>query len=173
MVPSLRARLRKTQGPAACSLTFSDPIRRHPRRRQIYRTRRAPTPPRRRLTRHRPVRLPRRRLRQQIPRSDDRVRAEPGLKLKHRASTGRASLPYRRRSLAGELGFEPRFSESESDVLPLNYSPFKPLQQLKIFQSFTKLPQKFYKFKRVPNAPLLQGASVFYHPPPRLQIRLQ
>src|SRR6185437_16991341 len=26
-------------------------------------------------------------------------------------------------SLAGELGFEPRFSESESDVLPLNYSP--------------------------------------------------
>jgi len=49
----------------------------------------------------------------------------------------------------------------------LNYSPFKPLQQLKIFQSFTKLPQKFYKFKRVPNAPLLQGASVFYHPPPR------
>src|SRR5262249_42194526 len=26
-------------------------------------------------------------------------------------------------NLAGELGFEPRFSESESDVLPLNYSP--------------------------------------------------
>ena len=26
-------------------------------------------------------------------------------------------------TLAGELGFEPRFSESESDVLPLNYSP--------------------------------------------------
>jgi hypothetical protein len=26
-------------------------------------------------------------------------------------------------ALAGELGFEPRFSESESDVLPLNYSP--------------------------------------------------
>src|SRR3954452_382009 len=26
-------------------------------------------------------------------------------------------------SMAGELGFEPRFSESESDVLPLNYSP--------------------------------------------------
>jgi hypothetical protein len=25
--------------------------------------------------------------------------------------------------MAGELGFEPRFSESESDVLPLNYSP--------------------------------------------------
>jgi hypothetical protein len=29
----------------------------------------------------------------------------------------------RREWLAGELGFEPRFSESESDVLPLNYSP--------------------------------------------------
>src|SRR5581483_10108228 len=26
-------------------------------------------------------------------------------------------------AVAGELGFEPRFSESESDVLPLNYSP--------------------------------------------------
>ena len=25
--------------------------------------------------------------------------------------------------MAGEPGFEPRFSESESDVLPLNYSP--------------------------------------------------
>ena len=25
--------------------------------------------------------------------------------------------------LAGGLGFEPRFSESESDVLPLNYPP--------------------------------------------------
>ena len=25
--------------------------------------------------------------------------------------------------MAGELGFEPRFSESESDVLPLNYYP--------------------------------------------------
>jgi hypothetical protein len=28
--------------------------------------------------------------------------------------------------LAGELGFEPRLTESESAVLPLNYSP-KPL----------------------------------------------
>ena len=27
------------------------------------------------------------------------------------------------KSMAGELGFEPKFSESESDVLPLNYSP--------------------------------------------------
>jgi hypothetical protein len=31
-------------------------------------------------------------------------------------------------SLAGELGFEPRLTESESAVLPLNYSPSKPLQ---------------------------------------------
>ena len=27
------------------------------------------------------------------------------------------------KSMAGELGFEPKFSKSESDVLPLNYSP--------------------------------------------------
>jgi hypothetical protein len=27
------------------------------------------------------------------------------------------------RSVAGELGFEPRLTESESAVLPLNYSP--------------------------------------------------
>ena len=82
---------RKTRGPAVSLPTFSDPIRRRPRRRQICRARQAPIPPRRRLTRHRPVRLPRRRLRRQIPRSDDRVRAELGLKLKHQASTDRAS----------------------------------------------------------------------------------
>jgi hypothetical protein len=27
--------------------------------------------------------------------------------------------------LAGELGFEPRLTESESAVLPLNYSPIR------------------------------------------------
>jgi hypothetical protein len=32
--------------------------------------------------------------------------------------------------LAGGLGFEPRFSESESDVLPLNYPPAKGLKSL-------------------------------------------
>ena len=32
--------------------------------------------------------------------------------------------------LAGELGFEPRFSESESDVLPLNYSPVQSREVL-------------------------------------------
>ncbi len=37
-------------------------------------------------------------------RSDDRVGAELDLKQKHQASTDRASLPYGRRSLAGELG---------------------------------------------------------------------
>src|SRR5436853_2238933 len=31
--------------------------------------------------------------------------------------------PERPHCLAGGLGFEPRFSESESDVLPLNYPP--------------------------------------------------
>ena len=33
--------------------------------------------------------------------------------------------------VAGELGFEPRFSESESDVLPLNYSPTGPVRKPK------------------------------------------
>ena len=33
-------------------------------------------------------------------------------------------------TLAGELGFEPRFSESESDVLPLNYSPIGAAKRL-------------------------------------------
>jgi hypothetical protein len=35
----------------------------------------------------------------------------------------RKSLYGRRKIVAGGLGFEPRFSESESDVLPLNYPP--------------------------------------------------
>jgi hypothetical protein len=30
--------------------------------------------------------------------------------------------------MAGELGFEPRLTESESAVLPLNYSP--PIRQI-------------------------------------------
>src|SRR5215510_5660139 len=33
------------------------------------------------------------------------------------------AVPKRLHCLAGGLGFEPRFSESESDVLPLNYPP--------------------------------------------------
>ena len=43
----------------------------------------------------------------------------------HRAEVARKPfvLVRQRFGLAGELGFEPRFSESESDVLPLNYSP--------------------------------------------------
>src|SRR6185369_10997517 len=35
----------------------------------------------------------------------------------------RRDPPERPHCLAGGLGFEPRFSESESDVLPLNYPP--------------------------------------------------
>jgi hypothetical protein len=31
--------------------------------------------------------------------------------------------------VAGGLGFEPRFSESESDVLPLNYPPIVQVYQ--------------------------------------------
>ena len=42
------------------------------------------------------------------------------------AKGGSKSPKHRRLLLAGELGFEPRFSESESDVLPLNYSPTWP-----------------------------------------------
>ena len=34
-----------------------------------------------------------------------------------------------RRRLAGELGFEPRLTESESAVLPLNYSPIPSRDQ--------------------------------------------
>ena len=131
MVPLLRARLRKTLGPAVSLSIFSDPIRRRRRRRQICRTRRAPIPPRRRLTRHRPVRLPRRRLRPQIPRSDDRVRAELGLKLKHQGSTDPrlASLRYRRRSLAALPQYlsnhVPRPREPGAAMLtsPLNQGP--------------------------------------------------
>ena len=36
--------------------------------------------------------------------------------------------------MAGELGFEPRLTESESAVLPLNYSP-KPLRFLGFLRS--------------------------------------
>ena len=39
--------------------------------------------------------------------------------------------------MAGELGFEPRLTESESAVLPLNYSPPKVPKYLNIFVSFT------------------------------------
>ena len=48
--------------------------------------------------------------------------------------------------MAGELGFEPRFSESESDVLPLNYSPKFPtsfhIDSISVLQS---REAKFYK----------------------------
>ena len=33
------------------------------------------------------------------------------------------TFDLQRLSVAGELGFEPRLTESESAVLPLNYSP--------------------------------------------------
>ena len=52
--------------------------------------------------------------------------------------------------LAGELGFEPRFSESESDVLPLNYSPtfWQPfhIDKVSVLQSRAV---GFYKLDRV------------------------
>jgi hypothetical protein len=39
-------------------------------------------------------------------------------------------------SMAGELGFEPRLTESESAVLPLNYSPVTPqiLKDIRFFK---------------------------------------
>src|SRR5947208_6450201 len=39
---------------------------------------------------------------------------------------------YLRRSLAGGLGFEPRLTESESAVLPLNYPPVRTRGGLRI-----------------------------------------
>ena len=39
--------------------------------------------------------------------------------------------------VAGELGFEPRFSESESDVLPLNYSPVELATSIGIRMALT------------------------------------
>jgi hypothetical protein len=48
--------------------------------------------------------------------------------------------------VAGELGFEPRLTESESAVLPLNYSPSNVRQYLNIFGIFTIQRKKFYKF---------------------------
>jgi hypothetical protein len=47
--------------------------------------------------------------------------------------------------MAGGLGFEPRFSESESDVLPLNYPPPKGLILLRYFSEFWKSSGKFWK----------------------------
>ena len=123
----------KTPGPAGSSPTFSDPIRRRPRRRQICHAHRAPTPPRRRLTRHRPVRRPRRRLRRQIPRSDDRVRAELGLKLKRQASTtaprsrivGKAWLPFLDTYRTMCRAPEPAFRQILEDVRELRFAAYR------------------------------------------------
>ena len=51
----------------------------------------------------------------------------------------------KRNQLAGELGFEPRFSESESDVLPLNYSPPKQLIYQPLCWRFCKSVATFCK----------------------------
>jgi hypothetical protein len=47
--------------------------------------------------------------------------------------------------VAGGPGFEPRFSESESDVLPLNYPPPKKLKNNSFFGGFTNPNRNFYK----------------------------
>ena len=48
--------------------------------------------------------------------------------------------------LAGELGFEPRLTESESAVLPLNDSPIVPFSGAEIY-----LVQNSYKIKKGKN----------------------
>ena len=47
--------------------------------------------------------------------------------------------------LAGELGFEPRQTESESVVLPLHHSPSKPLILHHFFLKFCNPGQEFCK----------------------------
>ena len=47
--------------------------------------------------------------------------------------------------LAGELGFEPRQTESESVVLPLHHSPPKALTQQRFFRKFCNQSQEFCK----------------------------
>src|SRR6516225_1539990 len=63
--------------------------------------------------------------------------------------------------LAGELGFEPRLTESESAVLPLNYSPLS-VEEPGIYQNPQGLstdsigpPFHFRKKERALNAPSL------------------
>ena len=51
----------------------------------------------------------------------------------------------RRHWLAGGPGFEPRLTESESAVLPLNYPPPKKLKNNSFFGGFTNPSRKFYK----------------------------
>jgi hypothetical protein len=46
-------------------------------------------------------------------------------------------------NLAGELGFEPRQTESESVVLPLHHSPSKHLIYQRFFGSFSMEPESF------------------------------
>ncbi len=47
--------------------------------------------------------------------------------------------------LAGELGFEPRQTESESVVLPLHHSPPKWLILQHFFRKFSKIAKEFSK----------------------------
>src|ERR1700722_2016867 len=52
---------------------------------------------------------------------------------------------YRRPGLAGELGFEPRQTESESVVLPLHHSPPKRLNLQSFLRKFCSWSQEFCK----------------------------
>ncbi len=53
-----------------------------------------------------------------------------------------ARLP--RSKLAGGPGFEPRLTESESAVLPLNYPPPKPLKPFAFFGEFFNPGRRFF-----------------------------
>ena len=57
----------------------------------------------------------------------------------------RINLLVGKLSLAGELGFEPRQTESESVVLPLHHSPPKALILLNFFWKFCNQGQEFCK----------------------------
>src|SRR2546421_3884856 len=67
------------------------------------------------------------------------VKPSPGLKRRIRSSIDPAD------GLAGELGFEPRQTESEAVVLPLHHSPPKWLILQHFFRKFSKIAKEFSK----------------------------
>src|SRR5579863_9274785 len=79
-----------------------------------------------------------------------RQRRKPEQKFQNEPQNGRDVLTIEQRKvsynqLAGGPGFEPRLTESESAVLPLNYPPPKHLKNKSFFGGFTNPGRKFYK----------------------------
>ena len=58
---------------------------------------------------------------------------------------GAKSLCCKGKTVAGELGFEPRQTESESVVLPLHHSPPNPLILQRFSRKFCNRGRKFCK----------------------------